>query len=74
MKLGKSRRRWLIAAVTTTVALPFYSDSAKPPGAEHRYVMFLEDETERPPQKNVRLAYADRAEGPGGRTCATSCP
>ena len=29
-----------------------------------RYVMFLKDETERPPQKNIRLAYADRAEGP----------
>ena len=29
-----------------------------------RYVMFLKDETERPPQKNIRLAYADNAEGP----------
>lgn len=29
-----------------------------------RYVMFLKDETERPPQKNIRLAFADRAEGP----------
>ncbi|MEO8624660.1 MAG: hypothetical protein ABI625_26495, partial [bacterium] len=29
-----------------------------------RYVMFLKDETEAPPQKNIRLAYADRAEGP----------
>ena len=28
-----------------------------------RYVMFLKDETERPPQKNIRLAFADRAEG-----------
>ena len=27
-------------------------------------VMFLKDETERPPQKNIRLAYADNAEGP----------
>ena len=29
-----------------------------------RYVMFLKDETERPPQKNIRLAFADRADGP----------
>jgi beta-xylosidase len=29
-----------------------------------RYVMFLKDETERPPQKNIRLAFADRLEGP----------
>ena len=29
-----------------------------------RYVMFLKDETERPPQKNIRLAFADNAEGP----------
>jgi hypothetical protein len=29
-----------------------------------RYVMWLKDETERPPQKNIRLAFADRAEGP----------
>lgn len=29
-----------------------------------RYVMLLKDETERPPQKNIRLAFADRAEGP----------
>jgi len=29
-----------------------------------RYVMFLKDETERPPQKNIRLSYADHAEGP----------
>jgi beta-xylosidase len=29
-----------------------------------RYVMFLKDETERPPQKNIRLAFADRPEGP----------
>jgi hypothetical protein len=30
-----------------------------------RYVMFLKDETERPTaQKNIRLAFADRAEGP----------
>ena len=28
-----------------------------------RYVMFLKDETERPPQKNIRLAFADRADG-----------
>ena len=30
----------------------------------NRYVMFLNDETERPPQKNIRLAFADRADGP----------
>lgn len=29
-----------------------------------RYVMFLKDETEKPPQKNIRLAFADRADGP----------
>jgi beta-xylosidase len=29
-----------------------------------RYVMFLKDETEVPPQKNIRLAFADRADGP----------
>jgi beta-xylosidase len=29
-----------------------------------RYVMFLKDERERPPQKNIRLAFADRPEGP----------
>lgn len=29
-----------------------------------RYVMFLKNETERPPEKNIRLAFADRAEGP----------
>ena len=29
-----------------------------------RYVMFLKDETEKPPQKNIRLAFAERAEGP----------
>ena len=29
-----------------------------------RYVMFLKDETEKPPQKNIRLAFADHAEGP----------
>ena len=29
-----------------------------------RYVMWLKDETERPPQKNIRLAFADRPEGP----------
>ena len=29
-----------------------------------RYVMFLKDETERPPQKNIRLAFANRADGP----------
>jgi hypothetical protein len=29
-----------------------------------RYVMFLKDETEKPPQKNIRLAFAARAEGP----------
>ena len=29
-----------------------------------RYVMFLKDETERPPQKNIRLAFAVRPEGP----------
>ena len=29
-----------------------------------RYVMFLKDERERPAQKNIRIAYAERAEGP----------
>lgn len=29
-----------------------------------RYVMWLKDETERPPQKNIRLAFADRPDGP----------
>lgn len=29
-----------------------------------RYVMFLKDEREKPPQKNIRLAYAPRPEGP----------
>jgi hypothetical protein len=32
-----------------------------------RYVMFLKDETLRPPQKNIRLAYAERPEGPWTR-------
>jgi hypothetical protein len=32
-----------------------------------RHVMFLKDETERPPQKNIRLAYAERPEGPWTR-------
>lgn len=31
-----------------------------------RYVMFLKDETRHPPQKNIRIAYSDRAEGPYG--------
>ena len=29
-----------------------------------RYVMFLKDETEKPPQKNIRMAFSDHAEGP----------
>ena len=29
-----------------------------------RYVMFLKDEREKPAQKNIRLAYAERPEGP----------
>ena len=29
-----------------------------------RYVMFLKDETEKPPQKNIRMAFADHADGP----------
>src|SRR4051812_48770375 len=29
-----------------------------------RYLMFLKDERERPPQKNLRIAYAERPEGP----------
>ena len=32
--------------------------------AGSRYVMFLKNETERPPEKNIRLAFADHAEGP----------
>ena len=32
-----------------------------------RHVMFLKDETERPPQKNIRLAYSERPEGPWTR-------
>jgi hypothetical protein len=31
------------------------------------YVMFLKDETLKPPQKNIRLAYAERPEGPWTR-------
>lgn len=36
--------------------------------AGNRYVMLLKDETNRPftPQKNIRLAFADRAQGPYG--------
>jgi hypothetical protein len=29
-----------------------------------RYVMFLKDETRNPPEKNIRIATSDRAEGP----------
>ncbi|HDY65321.1 MAG TPA: hypothetical protein ENH84_03690, partial [Phycisphaerae bacterium] len=29
-----------------------------------RYVMFLKDETRNPPQKNIRIAFSDKAEGP----------
>ena len=32
--------------------------------ADGRYAMMLKDETERPPQKNIRIAWADRPEGP----------
>jgi len=32
-----------------------------------RHVLFLKDETERPPQKNIRLAYSERPEGPWTR-------
>jgi len=32
-----------------------------------RYLMFLKDETRNPPQKNIRLAFADAAEGPYSR-------
>jgi beta-xylosidase len=32
-----------------------------------RHVMFLKDETEKPPQKNIRLAYSKRPEGPWSR-------
>jgi hypothetical protein len=32
-----------------------------------RHVLFLKDETERPPQKNIRLAYSERPEGPWSR-------
>ncbi len=36
--------------------------------ATDRYVMFLKDETDRPltPQKNIRVAFGDRATGPYG--------
>jgi hypothetical protein len=36
--------------------------------SDDRYVMFLKDETDRPfpPQKNLRVAFADRATGPYG--------
>ena len=29
-----------------------------------RYIMFLKDETRNPPQKNIRMAFSDKAEGP----------
>jgi len=32
-----------------------------------RHVMFLKDETETPPQKNIRLAYSERPDGPWTR-------
>jgi hypothetical protein len=32
-----------------------------------RHVLFLKDETERPAQKNIRLAYSERPEGPWTR-------
>jgi Glycosyl hydrolases family 43 len=32
-----------------------------------RHLMFLKDETERPPQKNIRLSYSERPEGPWTR-------
>jgi hypothetical protein len=32
-----------------------------------RHVMFLKDETESPPQKNIHLAYAERPDGPWTR-------
>lgn len=32
-----------------------------------RHVLFLKDETEKPPQKNIRLAYSKRPEGPWSR-------
>lgn len=35
-----------------------------------RYVMFLKDETRTPPQKNIRIAYADRLTGPYSRPSA----
>lgn len=31
-----------------------------------RYIMFLKDETRYPPQKNIRLSFAERAAGPYG--------
>ena len=31
-----------------------------------RYVMFLKNETRNPPQKNIRVAFSDRPEGPWG--------
>jgi hypothetical protein len=33
----------------------------------NRYVMFLKNETRHPPEKNIRVAYADAAEGPYGK-------
>ncbi len=29
-----------------------------------KYVMFLKDETRQPPQKNIRMAFSDKAQGP----------
>jgi hypothetical protein len=39
--------------------------SIKPDGK--RFVMFLKDETPEPPQKNIRVAYADKLTGPYGK-------
>lgn len=37
---------------------------------EGRYVMFLKDETLNPPEKNIRMTTADKAEGPYGAVSA----
>ena len=34
--------------------------------ADGRYVMFIKNETRNPPQKNIRVCYADKPQGPWG--------
>tara|TARA_R110000803_G_scaffold112327_3_gene180694 strand:+ start:1889 stop:2857 length:969 start_codon:yes stop_codon:yes gene_type:complete len=45
----------------------FVSIDASLLDADGRYIMFLKDETKRPePEKNIRMAFADHAQGPYG--------